>query len=356
MSAAAQIGFNLLINAVISFGLALLIVYAVLRGFRMGSGFGRRALLLLPLVKVAWDLRAGIPAESFLWAKLRGAQQELGSLAFGVAWNRLEGPRLSLRLGAISDGERYPQSAGDLLHAGLIKHVAPWLPEAVLVAVLTICALRLALRLAGWLRLALSERRWRSRGVLLETRRVGARELPVYASSAHTGAPFAAGTLAPCIVMPAATVAVLSPPQRAAAIEHEVAHLRHFDPLRLIALALVSDLLWFLPGLSGLLARMRTELELRADRVAVTRGADPAALAQALVRVAEQIAGARGPDASSAALMRGSALRARLSRLLEGEPPQPRLGCRTPLGRALVLTMVYGLVLTAIFLGNAPPI
>jgi hypothetical protein len=53
------------------------------------------------------------------------------------------------------------------------------------------------------------------------------------------------------------------------------------------ALGVFEDLFWFLPGRRGLCAQIRAALELRADAAALDAGADPTALASALVRTGE---------------------------------------------------------------------
>lgn len=98
---------------------------------------------------------------------------------------------------------------------------------------------------------------------------------------------FSAGLLRPRLYLSSATLHTLDTAELAAVIEHEFHHCRRRDPLRLLAVQLLSDSLFFLPVMGRLRERYRTLAELAADEAAVTRGACPGTLAAALLAFTE---------------------------------------------------------------------
>jgi hypothetical protein len=91
------------------------------------------------------------------------------------------------------------------------------------------------------------------------------------------------GAVRPVILMPAGEARRWSAAWRAAAVEHEAAHLRRRDPLVEAAAELACCLYWFHP-LAWLAARqLRTERELAADDDVLAGGVPPAEYAELLV-------------------------------------------------------------------------
>ena len=134
---------------------------------------------------------------------------------------------------------------------------------------------------------------------------------------------------------------------------HECAHARHRDPLRLWLAQLVTDLQWPSPAAPRRLSAWLDELELARDDDAIASGADPAALAHAIVTCAK-LQGAGADDLRPAAtLTRGAnLLRRRVRRLLD-EPARPgpqgegRTRSRLPI--VLVSALVASAVLGAVY-------
>lgn len=153
MSTAGLVAFNLLVNGVGSFAVAWLFARAAIRLFRPGPGRASLALLALPFLKLAFELAHGVPAGSFLWLRAQGVPQDLGSfkMGFGLFWCF---PKVDFTLGALSGGLRYSQSAADLLAAFLMKRAALWAPGAIAALLLSVAAVRLGARAAGWRRAA----------------------------------------------------------------------------------------------------------------------------------------------------------------------------------------------------------
>ncbi len=352
MNALAPIAFNLLVNAIGSFVLALGLVYAALWLFRIGPGTGRLSLLLLPWLKVVWDLSHGIPTNSFFWLKLHGAVQNLGSLriGFGVSGT---GPCIQAVLGGRLGSTWHPQSAAELLSTLLSRKLSPAAPHAIACGWVGIALLLLLARAVAAVRFALRMRRVRAAASLVEVRRSGARAVCVYVSGEHCAVPFAAGVLEPYVMFSRSVYDALTPAAREAALQHELAHVAHHDAALIALLHVLSDLLWFLPGLRQLLARTREEMELRADARAIARGAAPEALAHALVSVGEMLH-AHGAHAGLGLLRRRRLLAQRVERLVGAgtADPAPRFGYGGRVGRVLILACTVALVLSSLLLGN----
>jgi hypothetical protein len=345
VSALGHVLFNLLANSVISFVLTLAIVYGTLRVFRFEPGRCRLWLLLLPFAKVLQELAAGVPASSFLWAKLAGRSQDLGTFRIGFGLQQ-SGPLLRFELGAFSGGLIYPQSLGDVLDAGLTKHFWHGSSGVLAAGVVITGAVRLA-------------RRWtRSRRFLehtLEGARVvgrhpiGRRGIEIVVSDRYTGVPFATGVVRPRVVFSACSYNALTDFERDATLRHEVAHIVHLDLWLLAGLSLLDALFWYLPGVKGVFARIHAVLEQRADDAALAAGAEPLALASALVHSGEL---AHGPIPGAAMLSSRSLLARRVHRLLQATPVQIRSSKLSALARVVIAALVTITIAQALFLGN----
>jgi hypothetical protein len=342
VTALGHVLFNMLVNSVLSFVLALAIVYAVLRLFRFGPGRCRLWLLLLPFAKVAQDLAAGVPESSFLWAKLAGSTPDLGQFRLGVGWSQF-GPFLRFELGAFSRGLIYPQSAGDILDTALAKHLGHVTPGALAAVVVAIGVARLSLH------------GWRSRDFLREVYRAGrvvdqtsvrGRAVEVFVSSHYAGVPFATGILRPRVVFSERAYQALNAAEREAALRHELAHVAHYDLVLIAGLTVVGQLFWFLPGARGLLGRIHGVLEQRADDAAVAAGAKALALASALVHAGEIV---HGPVVGAAILSSRSLLALRVHRLIHARARSSKLGELVRFAIAMLVTIT---IAQALFLGN----
>jgi hypothetical protein len=344
VNALGHVLFNMLANSFGSFLLTLVIVYGALWLFRFGPCRCRLWLLSLPFAKLLLELAGGVPESSFLWAKLAGKTQDLGSFRAGFGVSQF-GPKLTFALGAFSGGLIYPQSLGDVLDSGLTKHVARGLPGALAAAVVLIGLTRLAIRVTrsrAFLRDVLRGAR------VIDRRSVGRRSVAVLVSEQYVGVPFAAGMLRPRVVFSARTHAAFTDAERAAALQHELAHVAHHDLALLAGLGILEDLFWFLPGARGLVVRIRAVLEQRADDAALTAGAQPVALASALVHASEIL---RDPVPGIAILDRRSLLQLRVHRLLHSMPDaSSRRGAE--LMHLLITALVTLMIARALFLGN----
>jgi hypothetical protein len=133
-----------------------------------------------------------------------------------------------------------------------------------------------------------------------------------------------------------------------AACEHEAAHARHRDPLRIWLAQLAADLQWPWPSAKTRLRRWLWALEVARDEQAREHGAEGADLAAAIL-TAITLAGT--PDAAPAAALTGdgAALKERIGRLLTpvvdypaGRAPWGGLCILIALSVALMAGLRYG--------------
>lgn len=169
------------------------------------------------------------------------------------------------------------------------------------------------------------------------------------ALSGESRPPIAAVTVGlwrPRIAIDPEFAAQLSAGEREAVLAHELAHLRHRDPLRILAARCAADLQWPFAAAPRTLAAWLERLELARDDEARRQGIDGPALASAIV------AAARFSGEASAAMAglggQGGALRHRIERLL-GPPvsmpqaPRARRWVRRwAFGGSLALALVVG--------------
>ncbi len=239
----------------------------------------------MPFVKVIWEAAHGIPPGAFFWARLDGTRQRLGFFMVGGGLKYVV-PMLSFGIAADTDRGRYPSTIGDLAAGLLSRRVAPDAPLVVGAVLVGVGAARIGVRLVGWIRGEGARARLRAEARPLGVRRVGRRDVEIFVSPAHAGAPFTGGLLRPYVCFPEATFDALSPAERAACLAHELAHIAHLDLLFAAALDLLGDVLWFLPGRAAVRRRIDASCERLADLAAERAGASPLDLATALVRSA----------------------------------------------------------------------
>lgn len=126
----------------------------------------------------------------------------------------------------------------------------------------------------------------------------------------------------------------MKPAELHAVLRHELAHVRSGDVLLFALLGVASDLLWFVPGVRVLTRHIHDVAERAADTTAVRGGADPIALARALVSVAEHRLAGAVANAAGASSTEGR-IRALLAR------HELAASARIPLG---LLSLVLALV------------
>lgn len=160
-----------------------------------------------------------------------------------------------------------------------------------------------------------------------------------------------AGLLHPRIVFSPFLAQTLDAEQIRAAREHEAAHVRHFDPLRIWLAQVAADLQWPWPGARERFDMWLEALECARDAEARRRGVSGADLATVVLAVAKQgspeplLRDARRARAARAGLVGDvGALRTRIGRLLSPLPEITEVpaisGLADPVMIALVATML----------------
>ncbi len=128
--------------------------------------------------------------------------------------------------------------------------------------------------------------------------------------------------------------------------------MRQFDLAVTIAVQMLGDLFWFIPGYRWLSRKIDRLREIVADQWAVRSGIEPPLLASALIKLKEIPA----PDRFilySAFFREKSLLKFRVQRLLgEGKERAPRLGWQFKWVRVVVAFWILTAVMTATFGGN----
>lgn len=351
MTLAGDVLFNLMLNALASFWLGLVTAVLILRIAKPARVSVGVLVLLLPLAKLLWDLRGGIPASSFFWASEQGIRQRLGTFQIGFGAHTW-GPSIEGHLWAEHANGRSPQSIADLLCRALRFRVSVYAATVIAFVVLAVSLLKCVSRA-----LALAAFRRKIRALLLECshtewRTVGRRRVSVSTAEAYLGVPFAGGLFRPYVLLPAGLVERLNREERAAVIEHELGHIRYFDLALLLPLEFLCDLFWFVPGMSWPLSKLRGLLEQRADDCAVAAGIARESVASALLAAAE-LATPELPVPVLGMSHARSPLRRRLQHLLAPEPAPRVKPWHSALRVVLLLWLVLG-TLQASACGNHP--
>ncbi len=165
-------------------------------------------------------------------------------------------------------------------------------------------------------------------------------ELPVAAT---------VGVLRPTVHLAPALARAIDAPSLAAAREHEAAHARHRDPLRVWLAQVAADLQWPWPAAAARLRDWRHALELARDEEARLRGADGADLAEAILAAARiDAARSRGAVALGGDADR---LRDRIGRLLRPVPAETGAPSRS--GRMLLVAVLAAAAATGVANGDA---
>lgn len=346
--------FNLLVNSVFSLLAGLLVVHFFLWLFRVETGPWKLFLLSLPFAKIVYDSARGVPRNSVLHSNIDTFNMPprhhyLMADAGFSEW----GPSFSLQF-SVKDlqGNRHAESMGDYLALWLHKTFGVEVPLAILSGVVAISATLLAIRLLQAFRFERERRTDRLTAQPLRTIKLWKRSVDVYLSSYFSGTPFTGGLLQPYVCIPADAHQKLSAEELEAVIAHELGHVRQLDLAVTIAVQILGDLFWFVPGYRWLSRRIDRLREIVADQWAVRSGIEPPLLASALVKLKEIPASDRFV-LYSAFFREKSLLEIRVRRLL-GEAPEkkPRLGWQNKWIRLAVTFWIFTSVMTATFGGN----
>jgi len=132
-----------------------------------------------------------------------------------------------------------------------------------------------------------------SLGDLVTERRIsldcgsGMQQIPVNViSSDEKRAAFSMGWLKPAIYMTSALIESSTPPALDIILRHELSHCRRRDPLRIMLLNAVSELLWFVPVIKPQVDNWTLAAEMACDKSALDAGHDKLDVAKVLVELA----------------------------------------------------------------------
>jgi hypothetical protein len=182
---------------------------------------------------------------------------------------------------------------------------------------------------------------------LLVVARAAVRAARAAVRSRPSGVASTFGLLFPRVHVDEDFAARLGAAERHAVEAHERAHAQAYDPLRIWVAQIVTDLQWPLPNAARRYRTWRRSLELARDEDALRAGADPTALAHAIIAGAK--AARRDGLAALASLDGDDELRARIARLLEArsqgaEVPRRRRAPVFVLVAALLASFTVGVV------------
>jgi len=252
----------------------------------------RRLVLALPLIKIAWDLMVLVPGD---WAIHRGLDlftrpPNSISLNIGAGLKWCLVPFCFVSLSSV-EGRLY---ATDFIY----PHVGCGPAAAVVLFVASVSIFMVVRRFVLLVLDAIDLHFEIQRFERIDLQALGLpRRIEEALAKTRTRVfsmrgdcrVFAVGILAPMIVVGERARARLSKDELAAAIAHELGHVRTRDAIIALFSQLIADVAWFLPFVYKRVQQLRFEAERAADRVAIDLGCAPSTIASALVTAAEAL-------------------------------------------------------------------
>jgi beta-lactamase regulating signal transducer with metallopeptidase domain len=162
--------------------------------------------------------------------------------------------------------------------------------------------------------------------------------------SASMESPGVLGWLRPILLVPASTIAGLTPDQFESVLAHELAHIRRYDYMVNAAQVLIETLLFYHPAVWWTSARIRFERELCCDDLAVSCCGDAVCYARALAKL-ERL---RLTTPALALGSTGGALLYRIQRLVGGNRHEI-VSSKLP----VLLGLCFAVISLVFYLGNA---
>ncbi|MGH3440560.1 MAG: M56 family metallopeptidase [Nitriliruptorales bacterium] len=156
------------------------------------------------------------------------------------------------------------------------------------------------------------------------------------------GAAALVGIRRPTVIVDSTMLAELDDEELEGLIAHELAHLHRRDNLLALAIGVVRDLFFFVPGGRWVFRRLCQERELAADQLAITATRRPGALASGLVKAID----AHEPTVLCAGFAAPASVVVRVERLVTDGPRLTAM--RTVAESALVALALTGAVLAAV--------
>ncbi len=183
--------------------------------------------------------------------------------------------------------------------------------------------------------------------------RMGLDAPPVGLAEGCPGGASVVGIRRPTIILDAELAARLDPQELEGVVAHELAHVRRRDNLVALALSVVRDVVFFVPGGRWALRQLLVEREMAADHLAVETTQRPGALAGGLLKVLE---GAGGGHACAALLPSGTLVQ-RVNSLVDERPRPTRVrvaGELVAVGTVVSLVVMTATALPRLATGGDP--
>ena len=327
-----RIAFNVLCNTALSFLAGLLVVSIAIKLWRIKTPGPMLYLYSLPFIKVIFDIVRGIPSRSYVWSDLNFDQlpahmQGFLSARGGFSWF---GPIIAVRFGINersspdAGGPLFSVSAADILYTWLKMHLGAFTVSLLFATLLSVALVRVTVRISTWLSFEHNRLKDRKKAQIVAKMPIRARTVDIYQSCSYEGSPFTGGVLNPYICFPSKTYETLSGAERKAVIGHEMAHVRHFDILQSMTIAVLGDLFWFVPFYRHVERKVNDLREIVADHVAIRRGAGTSELMTALMKIAEIKASPPVPALYSAFSRKAGLIALRISSLAAEAQPVAR--------------------------------
>jgi beta-lactamase regulating signal transducer with metallopeptidase domain len=271
--------------------------------------------------------------------RLAGAAETSAGSGFSSPRARTSSAPAQLAAPSVSVPAALPTAVRDALPSALPWVFALWLAGVALLSVYHLGGLRQARRLTRTGRPLGDDLKDLEATVRALARRLGVARAVRLLESAAVPVPAVIGWLRPVILVPASTLAGLSPRQLEAVLAHELAHVRRHDYLVNLLQAAIETLLFYHPAVWWVSSQVRRERENCCDDLAVAVCGDRLGYARALA----DLEGLRAPSprlgiaATAAMTADGGSLLDRVRRLVGAPAPRSR---RSWLAGVLALSLL----------------
>ncbi len=284
---------NLIINSILSFWMAALIISISLKIVPLGINRGKLTILLLPLVVLVWDCLQGIPSNSILSLGYEKAQWIFAhkmdpGINLGGAIATWLGPTFAVNfiLYLETPAGNYSMSYVDFILLFMDRREIFILLLVGSLFIICISCVRILRRAFHYYRFSQQTGSLPNPTHVVLTQKIGPpRKIPIFQSNDQSMIPFAGGIIKPFIHIPKWLDSVLTSQEQNAVLQHELAHIKHRDLILFYALQFLTDLFWFIPGISRWNKKILCFIEQLADQTAIRSGVEPTDLASAMIKL-----------------------------------------------------------------------
>ena len=263
----------------------------------------------------------------------------------------------------VSTVARSEKTSAPLLETFLnqLRAAAPAIAIVYLVGVLAML-IRLAVALCGGQRLTSlgkpAEEKSIAETLTAQAERLALKAVPMVAYCERVAVPVVVGFFKPVILLPATMMTGLSSRELAIVLAHELAHVKRFDHILIVAQRLLEATLFFHPAVWWLGRRINDLREQACDDLVIQSGTNRMDYARSLLRVAELRVGddARAAQLAQLAIDGGtpSKLRQRIQRIVQSnDEPGVRLNQSRATFALVASAMAIALSLIPIFPANS---